>query len=74
METNRESNLSRQLTFPLSGLTTGMQYEVFVRAHTSAGEGAPSPRVHVEVSARGKNGYAHTFVFHHVLFEVDVLI
>lgn len=55
METNRESNLSRQLTFPLSGLTTGMQYEVFVRAHTSAGEGAPSPRVHVEVSARGKN-------------------
>ncbi|XP_045455086.1 Down syndrome cell adhesion molecule-like protein Dscam2 [Melitaea cinxia] len=58
VETNRESNLSRQLTFPLSGLTTGMQYEVFVRAHTSAGEGAPSPRVHVEVSARVVAGVA----------------
>ncbi|XP_064074670.1 cell adhesion molecule Dscam2-like [Vanessa tameamea] len=52
VESTQEANLSRQLTFPLSGLTTGMQYEVFVRAHTSAGEGAPSGRVHVEVSAR----------------------
>ncbi|XP_050356636.1 cell adhesion molecule Dscam2-like [Nymphalis io] len=52
VESTQESNLSRQLTFPLPGLTTGMQYEVFVRAHTSAGEGAPSARVHVEVSAR----------------------
>lgn len=43
-----------------------MQYEVFVRAHTSAGEGAPSPRVHVEVSARGKY-YAGVFEFHHVV-------
>ncbi|XP_046972753.1 Down syndrome cell adhesion molecule-like protein Dscam2 [Vanessa cardui] len=52
VEATQEANLSRQLTFPLTGLTTGMQYEVFVRAHTSAGEGAPSGRVHVEVSAR----------------------
>ncbi|XP_045762369.1 Down syndrome cell adhesion molecule-like protein Dscam2 isoform X1 [Maniola jurtina] len=58
VEPTQESNLSRQLTFPLSGLTTGMQYEVFVRAHTTAGEGALSNRVHVELNSRVVAGVA----------------
>ncbi|KAJ2944867.1 hypothetical protein O0L34_g1758 [Tuta absoluta] len=44
-----QDNLFRQLSFPVTGLTAGRQYEVFVRAHTAAGEGVPSNRVHIEV-------------------------
>lgn len=53
VDPNQESNLS-QLTFSVTGLTTGLQYEVFVRAHTTVGEGSPSNRIHVEVTSRGK--------------------
>ncbi|XP_060807714.1 cell adhesion molecule Dscam2 [Amyelois transitella] len=56
VETSQES--LRQLTFPLSGLSTGKQYEVFVRAHTTAGEGAPSNRVHAEMSSKVVAGVA----------------
>ncbi|CAG9792462.1 unnamed protein product [Diatraea saccharalis] len=55
-ETNQEQ--SRQLTFPVTGLSTGKQYEVFVRAHTSAGEGAPSNRIHTELSSKVVAGVA----------------
>nr|XP_032521921.1 Down syndrome cell adhesion molecule-like protein Dscam2 [Danaus plexippus plexippus] len=51
VDPNQESNLS-QLTFSVTGLTTGLQYEVFVRAHTTVGEGSPSNRIHVEVTSR----------------------
>ncbi|XP_052752731.1 cell adhesion molecule Dscam2-like isoform X2 [Galleria mellonella] len=48
----------RQLTFPLSGLSTARQYEVFVRAHTAAGEGTPSNRVHASLSSKVVPGVA----------------
>ncbi|KAL0810757.1 hypothetical protein ABMA28_010074 [Loxostege sticticalis] len=56
VEANQEQ--SRQLTFPLTGLSSGKQYEVFVRAHTAAGEGSPSIRVHAELSSRVVAGVA----------------
>ncbi|XP_068623975.1 cell adhesion molecule Dscam2-like [Battus philenor] len=52
IEATQESNLSRQFTFPLTALSTGRQYEVFVRAHTGAGEGSPSNRVHAELTPK----------------------
>ncbi|CAG5030988.1 unnamed protein product [Parnassius apollo] len=52
IDATQESNLSRQFTFPLTGLSTGRQYEVFVRAHTPAGEGSPSNRVHAELTTK----------------------
>ncbi|KAI8423541.1 hypothetical protein MSG28_012636 [Choristoneura fumiferana] len=58
VDATQESNLSRHLTFPLSGLTTGRQYEVFVNAHTVAGEGIASNRVHAELSSRVVAGVA----------------
>ncbi|RVE53919.1 hypothetical protein evm_001322, partial [Chilo suppressalis] len=56
VEANQEQ--SRQLTFPLTELSPGKQYEVFVRAHTSAGEGAPSNRIHAELSSKVVAGVA----------------
>ncbi|XP_061704953.1 cell adhesion molecule Dscam2-like [Cydia pomonella] len=58
VEATQESNLSRHLTFPISGLATGKQYEVFVNAHTVAGEGAASNRVHAELSSKVVAGVA----------------
>ncbi|KAJ0171737.1 hypothetical protein K1T71_012500 [Dendrolimus kikuchii] len=52
VDSTQDSSLSRHLTFPLNGLVTGRQYEVFVRAHTSAGEGTPSSRVHVDLTSK----------------------
>ncbi|KPJ09867.1 Down syndrome cell adhesion molecule-like protein CG42256 [Papilio machaon] len=51
IEASQESNLSRQFTFPLAALSAA-RYEVFVRAHTAAGEGAPSNRVHAELTSK----------------------
>ncbi|KPJ00029.1 Down syndrome cell adhesion molecule-like protein CG42256 [Papilio xuthus] len=51
IEASQESNLSRQFTFPLAALPAA-RYEVFVRAHTPAGEGAPSNRVHAELTSK----------------------
>ncbi|XP_050676215.1 cell adhesion molecule Dscam2-like [Leptidea sinapis] len=47
-----DASNSRQLSFPVQGLVTGTQYEVFVRAHTLAGEGTPSDRFHIEPSSK----------------------
>ncbi|XP_041972566.1 Down syndrome cell adhesion molecule-like protein Dscam2 [Aricia agestis] len=49
VEPTQESLSTRQLKFALSNISSGA-YEVFVRAHTAAGEGAPSARVHVELT------------------------
>ncbi|XP_072946504.1 cell adhesion molecule Dscam2-like [Epargyreus clarus] len=58
VESTQESSLSRQLSFPLTELSTGRQYEVFVRAHTAAGEGVASSRVHAELSSKVVAGVA----------------
>ncbi|KAH9634308.1 hypothetical protein HF086_011568 [Spodoptera exigua] len=54
VESTQETSL-RHLTFPVSGLSTGRQYEVFVRAHTAVGEGTPSNRVHIDLTSKGYN-------------------
>ncbi|KAF9800049.1 hypothetical protein SFRURICE_014054 [Spodoptera frugiperda] len=57
VESTQETNL-RHLTFPVSGLSTGRQYEVFVRAHTAVGEGTPSNRVHIDLTSKVVAGVA----------------
>ncbi|XP_053620359.1 cell adhesion molecule Dscam2-like [Plodia interpunctella] len=47
----------RQVTLSVPGLS-GAQYEVFVRAHTAAGEGAAGRRVHAELSSKVVAGVA----------------
>ncbi|XP_045506836.1 Down syndrome cell adhesion molecule-like protein Dscam2 [Colias croceus] len=48
----QEWNLLRQHSFTINNLVQNSQYEVFVRAITIAGEGAPSDRVHAELSSK----------------------
>ncbi|CAH0697312.1 unnamed protein product [Spodoptera exigua] len=57
VESTQETSL-RHLTFPVSGLSTGRQYEVFVRAHTAVGEGTPSNRVHIDLTSKVVAGVA----------------
>ncbi|XP_012553148.3 cell adhesion molecule Dscam2 [Bombyx mori] len=52
VDATHESALTRESSYSITGLITGRQYEVFVRAHTTAGEGTPSRRVHADLSAK----------------------
>ncbi|CAH4032299.1 unnamed protein product [Pieris brassicae] len=49
---SQDSNPLRQHSFTVSNLRTGSQYEVFVRAVTTAGEGSASDRVHAELTSK----------------------
>ncbi|XP_038217931.1 Down syndrome cell adhesion molecule-like protein Dscam2 [Zerene cesonia] len=48
----REWNLLRQHSFTVTNLTPNSQYEVVVRARTRAGDGAPSPRAHADLTSK----------------------